>query len=119
MEWIERRSIPRLRLRVTLRLRVIGLLRESADEIAESLNISHRGVCFRTHTRFEVGTPVEVSIRVPSEITGTGSMEERCYGRVVHAQAGPHGDGRICYGVVFEEFISQIPTVMGLVGLPV
>lgn len=118
MERADRRSIPRLKLCVPLRLRVIGPLREPADETTESLNISYRGVCFATRTHFKVGTPVEVSMRIPGEITGTESMEERCYGRVVHAQTGLHADGRICYGVVFEEFISQIPTATGLIGTP-
>ena len=106
----ERRSVPRYNLRIVLRLRVIGLAREPADETTESLDISHRGVSFATHTRFKVGAPIQVSVRIPREVTGTDTMEERCSGRIVHAQNGFHGDGLIRYGVVFEEFISAAAT---------
>ncbi|MGA2481638.1 MAG: PilZ domain-containing protein [Candidatus Acidiferrales bacterium] len=102
----DRRSLPRFTLSIPLRLRVLGLTREPADETTESLNVSHRGVSFATRRRFEPGTPIMVSIRIPREVTGRDEMEEGCYGRVVHAQKGIDGDGLICYGVVFEEFTS-------------
>ena len=43
---------------------------------------------------------------MPREVTGTGPIEARCYGRVVHARTGLYADGRICYGVEIEEFMS-------------
>ena len=40
------------------------------------------------------------------EVIGTEAIEARCFGRIIHLQAGLYADGRTCYGVEIEKFAS-------------
>ena len=106
MEDSERRVLPRYCIHIPLRFRVVGLAGEFGDERAESLNLSRRGISFATGARMKVGTAVLMWLQMPREVTGTGSIQARCFGHVVHARTGLYADGRTCYGVEIEEFMS-------------
>lgn len=105
METAERRVVPRFAMQVPLRFRPIGLIHDREDHAAESINLSRCGVYFASPARLPVGMAVELSLRIPSEITGLETFEARCLGRVVHAQPGAVGDGRTGYGVKMERFM--------------
>ncbi len=105
METAERRVVPRFTVQVPLRFRPIGLIHDREDHAAESINLSRCGVYFASPARLPVGMAVELSLRIPSEITGLETFEVRCLGRVVHAQPGAVGDGRTGYGVKMERFM--------------
>ena len=47
--------------------------------------------------------PLEVTLRMPKEVTGTASQETNCTARVVHARSEPFGDGRIGFGAEIEK----------------
>jgi len=102
----ERRVVPRYTVKIPLRFRAVGLIEETGDELTESLNISRRGVYFASQARLKVGTPIEITLRMPREVTGTETIEARCFGRVIHLQTGLYADGRTCYGVEIEKFAS-------------
>ena len=71
----ERRIDPRVNVRVPLRFRILNNP-ESSEQIAESENISQRGIYFTTAVPLKVGMPLEVSLRMPQ---GTGREAiERC-----------------------------------------
>lgn len=106
MKQSERRVLPRYCIHIPVRFRAIGLAGETAEGRTESLNLSRRGIYFATRFPLKVGMPILMWLRMPREVTGTGPIEARCYGRVVHARTGLYADGRICYGVEIEEFMS-------------
>ena len=82
----ERRIDTRVNIRVPLRFRALNNP-GATEQTAESENISQRGMYFMTNVPLKVGTPVEVSLRMPQELVG--KVGER---REVRGARGPrHG----------------------------
>jgi len=78
----ERRYTPRFKLCIPLRIRGIGSLAAPA-QTAESSDISGRGVYFSTDLPLDVGSHLEVFLRMPEEIAGKLQPEWCCTCRVV------------------------------------
>ena len=78
----ERRYTPRLKLCIPLRIRRLGASAAPAQS-SESSDISGRGVYFSTDMPLKVGSPVQVCLRMPEEITGKLQPEWCCTCRVV------------------------------------
>jgi hypothetical protein len=70
------------------------------DEIAESLNLSARGVSFATRFPLSVGTPIQLYLKVPEEVTGKPSSEWRCRGQVIHTRPVESNPGTLLVGVM-------------------
>ena len=98
----ERRQLTRYNLRTPLRFRVLGLAADSSEHFTEALNVSRGGFFFASSAALQVGTPLEATLRMPSEVTGTTVQETRCTARVVHARNEPYSDGRIGFGAEIE-----------------
>jgi hypothetical protein len=103
MNSAERRIDTRVKIRVPLRFRVLNNP-GSTEQAAESENISQRGIYFVTNVPLSVGTPVEISLRMPAELTGRTSSEVRCVARVVHVQPGQALGGRSGIGLHIERY---------------
>ena len=103
MHTTERRTATRLLLRIPLRFRPVTNP-ASPEQRAESLNISQRGVYFATESPPQAGTPVELLLKMPSELTGKTPVEIRCTARVVHVQPHSFVDGRAGVGVKIERY---------------
>jgi hypothetical protein len=86
MSSIDRRIDPRVNVRVPLRFRLLNSP-DSAEQLAESENISQRGIYFTTDFPLKVGAAVEVSLRMPQELAGKTASDVRCVARVVHVHA--------------------------------
>lgn len=99
----ERRIDTRVNIRVPLRFRVLDNP-EAAEQTAESENISQRGIYFATNVPLKVGTPLEVSLRMPPELAGKTSGDVRCVARVVHVQPGSALGGRTGIGLHIERY---------------
>jgi PilZ domain len=78
----ERRYTPRLKLCIPLRIRELGASAAPAQS-SESSDISGRGVYFTTEMPLQVGSPVQVYLRMPEEIAGKQQPEWCCTCRVV------------------------------------
>jgi hypothetical protein len=87
LKQIDRRTEPRVTLRIPLRIRPITGSSILEQEV-ESVNLSRRGLFFSTETPLEVGTRIEVLMRMPQEISGNPPTDVRCMGRVVRLQPG-------------------------------
>ncbi len=48
--------------------------------------------------------PIEATLRMPEEVTGSKAQETRCSARVVHVRNEPYGDGRIGFGAEIEKY---------------
>ena len=99
----ERRQLTRYNLRTPLRFRAMGLAADKTEHFTEALNISKGGFFFATSAPLQVGMPIEVTLRMPSEVTGSKPEEARCTARVVHVRNEPYGDGRIGFGAEIEK----------------
>jgi hypothetical protein len=99
----ERRVVPRFAVQIPLRFRPIGLLHDRKEHAAESINLSRCGAYFASPVGLPLGAALEITLKLPGEITGLETFRAQCLCRVVHAEA--LGDGRTGYGVEIERFM--------------
>jgi hypothetical protein len=95
--------MTRYNLRTPLRFRAMGLAADKIEHFTEALNISKGGFFFATSAPLQVGMPIEATVRMPIEVTGSNAQETRCTARVVHVRNEPYGDGRIGFGAEIEK----------------
>jgi PilZ domain len=98
MSPVERRQLERFRTRIPLRFRTLG-------HFSEAINVSRGGFFFVTSAPLQVGMPIEATIRMPAEVTGTNPEETHCKARVVHAKPDSYSDGRMGFGAEIEGYI--------------
>lgn len=70
----------------------------------EAVNLSERGIYFRSRERVTIGAPLEIYFRLPRELTGRSAEEVRCSARVVHVEQAESGDGLSGIGATVERF---------------
>jgi hypothetical protein len=99
----ERRIDTRVNIRVPLRFRALNNP-GSTEQTAESENISQRGIFFSTTVPLKVGTPVEVSLRMPQELAGQMSSDVKCVARVVHVRPSSAPGGMLGIGLHIERY---------------
>jgi hypothetical protein len=102
----ERRQLVRYNVRTPLRFRALNLPSDKSEHFTEAMNISRGGFYFATSAPLQIGMPIEATIRLPSEVTGTKPEETRCTARVVHVRNEPYGDGRIGFGAEIDKFFN-------------
>ena len=105
MDGSERRQLTRYSIRTPLRFRAINLMADKSEHFTEALNVSRGGFFFASSAPLQVGTPIEATLRMPAEVTGSKAEETRCRARVVHVRNAPYGDGRIGFGAEIEKFL--------------
>lgn len=108
MDSSERRRLTRFPVRTPLRFRAAGVASDKTDNFTEALNISRGGFYFATSAALQIGMPIEVTLSMPSEVTGAKSEETQCTARVVHARNHAYGDGRMGYGAEIEKFLTPL-----------
>jgi hypothetical protein len=99
----ERRIDTRVNIKVPFRFRVLNNP-GATEQVAESINISQRGLLFATTIPLMVGTPLEVSLKMPHELAGPVSNDERCVARVVHVQPNAFFGGNAAIGLRMERY---------------
>ena len=113
----ERRISPRKECTVPLRFRVANGTNQlvtgspSARTSAlfgtvegESVNLSERGIYFRSRQRVSVGEPLEMYFTIPRELTGRSAEQVRCSARVVHVEPQADRQGLVGVGAAVERF---------------
>ena len=99
----ERRIDTRVNVRVPLRFRALNNP-GSTEQTAQSENISQRGLYFLTSVPLKVGTPLEVSLRMPQELAGRVASDVKCVARVVHIRQGSAPGGMSGIGLHIERY---------------
>jgi len=102
----ERRQLTRHSLRTPLRFRPTGVTADKSEHFTEALNISRGGFYFASSAPLQVGMPIEVTLRMPGEVTGNQTEEMNCTARVVHVKNEAYADGRIGFGAEIVKFNS-------------
>lgn len=112
----ERRISPRKDCVVPLRFRVLTNAnavpgKQAAHRAAhyesqegEAINLSERGIGFRSSKRVNVGEPLEIYFTLPRELTGRSTEQVKCSARVVHVEARADQQGKIGVGAIVERF---------------
>ncbi|HTQ60265.1 MAG TPA: PilZ domain-containing protein [Candidatus Solibacter sp.] len=108
MQGSERRQLARHPLRTPMRFRSTGVAADQSEHFTEALNISRGGFYFASSAPLQVGMPIDVTLRMPSEVTGTHAEELHCAARVVHVKNEAYADGRIGFGAEIVKF-SSVP----------
>lgn len=114
MDGSERRQLTRYNIRTPLRFRAINLTADKSDHFTEALNVSRGGFYFASSAPLQIGTPIEATLRMPAEVTGTEAKETKCTARVVHVKNQPYGDGRIGFGAEIEKFHNVVVQERGI-----
>jgi len=99
----ERRRLTRYNLRTRLRFRALGVAADTSEHFTEALNVSRGGFFFASSAPLRVGMRLEVTLRMPVEVSGTMTQELNRTARVTHARSEPFSDGRIGFGAEIEE----------------
>jgi PilZ domain len=112
----ERRISPRKDCAVPLRFRVLSnvAIGSQAEPTlgqhvsrgileGEAMNLSERGIYFRSREHLNIGAPLEIYFRLPRELTGRSDEEVRCSARVVHVEKAENG-GLSGVGATVERF---------------
>ncbi len=92
----DRRSSSRYPVKIPIRFRAVDSNKEPEGYTGETTNISRTGVFFVTKVPLELGSSVQLSLRVPRELSGRAKSEVQCVGRIVRMECWP--DGSIGYG---------------------
>jgi hypothetical protein len=107
----ERRTDTRVNLNMPLRFRVLNTP-NSPELSGESINISQRGILFTTAVPLLVGTPLEVSLRMPRALAGHAASELNCVARVVHVEPDAFIGGKAGIGLQIEQYQSRTAAKM-------
>jgi PilZ domain-containing protein len=99
----ERRIDTRVNVRVPLRFRALNNP-GSTEQTAQSENISQRGLYFMTSVPLKIGTPVEVCLRMPQELSGRVASDVKCVARVVHIRQSSAPGGLSGIGLHIERY---------------
>jgi PilZ domain len=97
----DRRCNPRLSLTIPVRFQDGS----GAEVQAHATNISRAGLFLTSPRKLPVGTSLHMSMRVPTEISGSVFSELHCQGRVVHERESPEGVG---YGVEIQKMATAL-----------
>ncbi len=107
----ERRIDTRINLNVPLRFRVLNIP-NSQELTGESINISQRGILFATAIPLLIGTPLEVSLKMPREMAGHAASELKCVARVVHVEPNAFLGGKAGIGLHIEQYQARAAAKM-------
>ncbi len=103
MSFSDRRIDSRVNVRVPVRIRPLDDL-GLPEQIAESENISRRGIFLFSSYPLEVGMTLEVSLRMPPELVGETTSDMKCLARVVRVQDQLSENGRYGIGLHIEQY---------------
>lgn len=70
----------------------------------ETVNLSERGVYFRSRHAVSVGQPIEMYLTLPRELTGRSPEEVRCSAIIVHVEDHADKQGFTGVGASIERF---------------
>jgi PilZ domain len=104
LQKLEKRISPRQSLQIPLRFRITEIGTAEPELASETSNISRSGLFMRSPLPLRVGAPIDMTLRVPTYLSGSARSEVKCTGRVVHERQLPNGD--IGYGVQFETLLT-------------
>lgn len=104
MTGTERRNTQRFNMRLPLTVRwttgaAVG------ETSTESRDVSSRGVYFFLSKEVKEGSPIEILLTLPNEITMAGPVRVRCLGRVQRTEPRDEGNMGVVAAIERYEFL--------------
>ena len=99
----ERREARRFTM--TLPMRVLSREANGPELIANTRDVSYRGLYFLTEAKFEIGSTIEFVITLPEQITQSGDVNIRCQGQIVRVEPTQNGRMGIAAKIDRYEFL--------------
>lgn len=87
-----------------MRFRAINLDADKSEHFTEAINVSRGGFFFASSAPLQVGMPIDATLLMPVEVTGSNPQQTHCTARVVHMRNEPYGDGRMGFGAEIEKY---------------
>ena len=81
-----------------------ALERTPLPHLGETVNLSERGVAFKSSQPVSLGQPIELFFTLPTELTGRMPEDVSCTARVVHLDHLGDVHGTIRVGATIERF---------------
>jgi len=104
MSKFEKRISPRQALQIPLHFHIAEIGATQPELASETSNISRSGLFMKSPLPLRVGSPLAITLRVPTYLSGSARSTVQCTGRVVHERHLPDGD--IGYGIHFENLLT-------------
>ena len=101
---VEKRTSPRQSLQIPIRFHNVEVGSTEPELASETSNISRSGLFMRSPLPLKVGTPLAMTLHVPTYLSGSARTDLQCTGRVVRERHLPNGDTG--YGIQFERMLS-------------
>ncbi|HXM94622.1 MAG TPA: PilZ domain-containing protein [Candidatus Acidoferrum sp.] len=107
-EGADRREARRFLMSLPMRV----LLREAHNKelLANTRDVSYRGLYFLSETKFEVGSPIEFVLTLPQKVPSSGEVDIHCRGQVVRVEAGVNGRVGVAAKIERYEFLPASAT---------
>ncbi|MFZ0637611.1 MAG: PilZ domain-containing protein [Candidatus Acidiferrales bacterium] len=105
----ERRSSRRFMMKLPLTVRWMD--NSVVGEVAtESREVSSRGLYFYLPKGLRSGSPVEIVMTLPHELTQAGPVRVRCLGRILRTDAPGQGEVGVAAAIERYEFLRNSET---------
>jgi len=93
------------RFNMTLPMRVLPRDSQSAEFIAQTRDVSYRGLYFLAEAAFKVGSSIEFVITLPEQVTRSADVNIRCSGQIVRIEPTNNGKTGIAAKIERYEFL--------------
>ena len=90
--------------------REVAEARAPVPHAGETVNLSERGVAFKSRHTMSLGQTIELFFTWPTELTGRMPEEVRCIARVVHVDRRSDMQGNVRVGATIDCFERVAPT---------
>jgi hypothetical protein len=97
----ERRSTKRFPLKLALSVRPSGV-RTAGEILTECRDVSSHGVFFFLQESIQTGSPLDIVLTLPTEITRAEPVRVRCEARVQRSE--PAGEDRVGIAAKIERY---------------
>ena len=104
MAYPERRTAQRFRIKLPMTVRWTSDM-AIGEAQTESKDVSSRGVYFFLPKQVKSGSPVEIILTLPHEITLAGPVRVRCLGRVHRSEGDAEGPAGVVAEIHRYEFL--------------
>jgi PilZ domain len=93
------------RFNMTLPMRLLPRDSNSPELVAQTRDVSYRGLYFLAQAQFKLGSAIEFVITLPEQVTRSGDVNIRCHGEVVRIEPTQNGRMGIAAKIDRYEFL--------------
>jgi PilZ domain len=96
----ERREARRFTMTLPIRVHAHG--NSNGELIAQTRDVSYRGLYFLSEKKFDADSEIDFVITLPQQVTRSGDVNIHCQGRIVRVE--PNGNGQVGIAAKIERY---------------